>query len=76
MWHDRARLAFDTSCPKNIEHSLSDWTDLYKEVVEQIPKDGPESLGKSIEMTAYLDCDNTGDKVTRRSHTGVLIFFN
>jgi len=74
--HDRSRLVFDASRPNNVEQSLPDWTDFYKDVKEQIPKDSPEPLGKSVEMTAYIDSNHAGDKVTWRSHTGVLIFLN
>ena len=74
--HDRSRLVFDASRPNNVEQSLPDWTDFYKDVKEQIPKDVPEPLGEAVEMMAYIDSDHAGDKVTRRSRTGVLIFLN
>jgi len=74
--HNRSRLVFDASRPNNVEQSLPDWTDFYKDVKEQIPKDAPEPLGESVEMMAYIDSDHAVDKVTRRSRTGVLIFLN
>jgi len=52
--HDRSRLVFDASCPNNIEQSLPDWTDFHKDVKEQIPKDAPEPLGKSVEVTTLI----------------------
>jgi len=70
--HDRSRLVFDARCPNNIEQSLLDWTYFYKDTKEQTLKDTPEPLGKSIEMTSYIDSDHTGDKVTRQSRTGAL----
>jgi len=76
MRHDRSRLLFDASRPNSVEQSLPDWMDFYKDVKEQIPKDTPEPLGKSVEMTAHIDSDRAGDKVTWRSRTGVLIFLN
>jgi len=30
--HDRSRLVFDASRPNNVEQSLPDWTDFYKDV--------------------------------------------
>jgi hypothetical protein len=36
----------------------------------------PEPLGKSVQMTTFVDSDHAGDKVTRRSRTGVLVFLN
>jgi len=74
--HDRSRLVFDASCPNNVEQSLPDWTDFYKDVKEQIPKDAPEPLGESVEMRVCIDSDHAGDKVTWQSCTGVLIFLN
>ena len=72
--HDRSRIVFDAAYPNNKEEHLPDWTDFYKDVKEQIPRDAPEPLGKPVEMTAYIDSDHAGDKITRRSRTGVLIF--
>ena len=75
-FHKRSRLVFDSDYPNNKEQSLPDWTDFYKDVKEQIPKDAPEPLGKPVEMTSYIDSDHAGDKITRRSRTGVFIFLN
>ena len=74
--HSRSRLVFDSTYPNNTEQSLPDWTDFYKDVKEQIPRDAPEPLGNPVEMTSYIDSDHAGDKVTRRSRTGVFIFLN
>ena len=35
-----------------------------------------KSLVKGVEVTAWVDADHNGDKLTRRSHTGLLIFVN
>ena len=43
---------------------------------EELPPDMPEPLGKEVQVTAFCDSDHAGDKVTRRSRTGVLIFIN
>ena len=74
--HDRSRLVFDASYPNNVEEKLPDWTEFYKYAKEEIPKDIPEPLGNPVEMTAYMDSNHAGDKVSRRSQTGVLIFLN
>ena len=36
----------------------------------------PKPLGKSVDINAFVDADHAGNKVTRRSHTGVLIYCN
>ena len=59
---------YDTESP--------DWTDFYKDAKELIPPDAPEPRGKPVEMTAFVDSDHAGDKLTRRSRTGILIFLN
>jgi len=46
--HDRSQLVFDVSYSNNIEQSLSHWTDFYKDINEQITKDVPELLWKSV----------------------------
>ena len=74
--HDRSMLVFDAGRPNNVEQSLLDLTDFYKDVKEQILKDTLEPLGKSVKMAVYIDSDHARDKLTRRSCTGVLIFLN
>jgi hypothetical protein len=34
----------------------------------------PRLLGKSVSMSCYVDADHAGCQVTRRSHSGVIIF--
>jgi hypothetical protein len=65
--------------PKYVDHKEEkepDWTDFYKDAQEVIPPDMPEPLGKPVQITTFVDSDHAGDKVTRRSRTGVLIFLN
>ena len=52
----------------------AEWYEFYGDVKEEIPLDAPEPLGKTVEMTAWVDADHAGDKLTRRSHTGLIIF--
>ena len=53
-----------------------DWTRIYGNVIEEIPKDAPEPLGKSVTTTTFLDANLLHDLITRRSVTAVLHFFN
>ena len=34
----------------------------------------PEPLGKPVQVNAFSDADHAGDRVTRRSQTGIIIF--
>ena len=53
-----------------------DRTRIYGNVLEEIPKDAPESLGKSVTTTIFLDANFLHDLITGRSVTAVLHFFN
>ena len=43
---------------------------------EEVPPNAPEPLGKYVETTGFCNADHAGDKLTRRSHTGILLFVN
>ncbi len=36
----------------------------------------PTPLGESVRITCFVDAAHAGDPITRRSHTGVLIYLN
>jgi hypothetical protein len=76
--HHKSRLVFDDSYPviDNSFNDDADWTDFYGDVKEPIPPNAPEPRGKVVEIIAFVDADHAGDRVTRRSRTGVLIYIN
>ena len=41
-----------------------DWTRIYGYVLEEIPKDAPEPLGKSLTTTTFLDANLLHDLIT------------
>ena len=49
---------------------------LYPEAEEEIPNNIPEPRGKTVQVNTYVDSNHAGNKVTRRSQTGILIFLN
>ena len=49
-----------------------DWTRIYGNVLEEIPKDAPEPLGQSVTTTTFLDANLLHDLITGRSVTAVL----
>ena len=53
-----------------------DWTRIYGNVLEEIPKAAPEPLGNSVTTTTFLDANLLHDLITGRSVTAVLHFFN
>jgi hypothetical protein len=74
--HERSHLVFNHMDSPVIPPMQHDWTDFYRDVEVEEPSDMPEPRGKEVVMTTYVDSDHTGDKVTRRSRTGVLIYLN
>jgi hypothetical protein len=74
--HPRCRLVFDDRYMQIDEPAEQDWREFYPDATEAIPPDAPRPLGKPIQMVAFVDADHAGDLVTRRSRTGVLVYFN
>ena len=52
----------------------AEWFEFYGDVNEEVPSDAPVPLGRAVEINAWVDADHAGDRLTRRSHTGILIF--
>jgi hypothetical protein len=76
--HDQSKLVFDRSTP-NIDAQRFikyDWEDFYRGAKEAIPPNMPEPRGRKVEIHVFVDADDAGDRVTRRSHTGIFIFLN
>ena len=50
--------------------------ELYPDARDNLPHDMPQPLGNGVNMSCFVDADHAGNKITRRSHTGVIIFLN
>ena len=48
--------------------------ELYPDAVEDVPPNMPTPLGRSIQINAFFDADHAGDRITRRSQSGIIIF--
>ena len=76
-------LYFDPDLP-NLEPSWAVGDDpevfvqQYRDAKEQIPPEHmmPKPRGRSITTTAFVDSSHASNKITRRSHTGFVIFIN
>ena len=44
--------------------------------MEELPARCPKPRGNSVIISCFVDADHAGNRVTRRSHTGILIFVN
>jgi hypothetical protein len=49
---------------------------VYGDVKEMIPSDAPVSHGKEFDLRLFVDSDHAGEKFTRRSRTGFVIYLN
>ena len=84
--HDRSWLVLDPQkfeiewVPMTNEPSPKERADImsriYPDAVDNDPPGMPQPLGVSIQLTMFVDADHAGNQVTRRSHTGILIFGN
>jgi hypothetical protein len=76
--HTRSTLVFDDTEPNFTGSTFNkcDWSEFYPDAAEAIPSNAPEPRGKSVTMSCFVDADHAGCRVTRRSHTGILIFVN
>lgn len=72
------RLVFDPRDPQVDESTFikGDWTEFYGDIVEEDPPNMPEPLGNPVTMHCFVDANHAGNKVTRRSHTGIIIMLN
>jgi Reverse transcriptase (RNA-dependent DNA polymerase) len=75
--HSRSRVVFDDAyIGWENKFTEVDWSDFYPDAVEPIPSNAPEARGPEVQVNCFVDADHAGNRVTRRSHTGVLIFCN
>jgi hypothetical protein len=74
----KRKIAFDPDHPKVDERRFEkyDWYDFYRGVKEAIPGDMPPARGNPMTTHCFVDANNAGNVVTRRSQTGILIFCN
>jgi len=76
--YDRSSLVFNDMEPEYDETIFrdADWSDSYPDAREPMPPNAPETRGFWVTMTCFVDADHAGCRVTRRSHTGFIIFVN
>jgi hypothetical protein len=74
--HDKSRIIFDHADPIYDPNTfiIQDWTEFYGDIEEELPPKMPEPLGQPMNITAFVDANHAGNVVTRRSHTGVIIY--
>ena len=74
-------LYFDPSLP-NIDltmfkgDSAEIFKEQYRDAREEMPPKMPKPRGRQVSTTAFVDSSHAANKVTRKSHTGYIIFVN
>ena len=84
IFHHLAKNPFkhsvmDASVPQvdeSVFNQDADWVEFYGNVEEEDPPHMPVPLGKPVVISAFVDADHAGNVITRRSHTGIIIFVN
>jgi hypothetical protein len=76
--HDKSTMVFDSTYIdwRKENFPVYDWTDFYQVSDEDIPVNAPIPRGMPVQINAFIDARHARNKVTRRSHTGVLIYLN
>lgn len=80
-WMPLDPSSFDVSwTPKGEEVSPQEralgMKELYPDAEDILPPDMPKPLGKPVDISVFVDADHAGNRVTRRSHTGIIIYCN
>ena len=79
--HPKLTLYFDKDLPRYDEaliqgSPIEDFKELYRDAEEQLPNNMPPPLGPPVRMTAFVDASHAANRVTRKLHTGFIIFVN
>lgn len=75
--HPLKRLVMDPTTPRldeSVFQNEANWEEIYGPLTEELPPDMPEPLGHPVTITFFVDSDHASNRVTRRSHTGILMF--
>jgi hypothetical protein len=75
--HPYGKIVFDATTPMLDEDSFQhdvDWKPFYGDVKEEEPNDMPIPLGLPVNIACFVDANHAGNMITRRSHTGIIIF--
>ena len=71
-------LYFDPSMPKLdygiFQTNAQDFKEQYRDAKEELPHKMPRPRGRPVVTTAFVDSSHAANHVTRRSHTGFVIF--
>jgi hypothetical protein len=72
-----ARIVFDQKTPdidERVFNVNADWRDFYGDVCEEMPPNMPKPKGKCVIFSCFVDANHAGNAISRRSHTGIIIY--
>ena len=64
----------NTTIDESVFHSNANWVEFYGNVAEEDPPQMSEPLGDPVLRYTFFYSDHTSNVVTRRSHTGIILF--
>jgi hypothetical protein len=74
---DHAKLNIGYAAGKSPEEIKQRMRSYYKDADDELPPNMPEPRGKSVQINVFVDASpHAGDKLTRRSQTGILLYCN
>ena len=80
--YEKLTLYFDPQIPAIADVADFDgnkpeaFKEQYRDAEEQVPVNMPKPRGRMVTTTAYVDASHAANKMTRRSHTGFILFVN
>jgi hypothetical protein len=75
----KVSMVFDWRFPdvdESVFQSGFDWEQFYGKLEEEIPSGMPTPHGYPVGIFCFVDSNHAGNVVTRRSHTGIIIYVN
>jgi hypothetical protein len=70
-------VTFDPKTPMVDESAFNngaDWKEFYGEVQEELPPKMSKPRGQRVTISAFIDANHARNKVTKCSHTGIIIY--
>ena len=81
--HTESELTFDPGeyilSSESIQEAQNKWksmSSLYPDANEETPPNAPKPRGKAVQINCFVDSDHAGDRITRRSHSGIILYLN
>lgn len=79
--HRKNELALDPKyqyfeTPDMVKARQHHMKEMYPDAIEELPANAPNPRGNPVQINCFVDSDHAGDRITRRSQTGILLYCN